>query len=64
VNWEQNQCKQKEPTLFPASEPGCNGGQLGVIDAPAVLDRATDQGPSTVVEATLEDEPPLRVASL
>ena len=64
VGREQDQCKQKEPTLIPAGQPGCNGGLVRVVNAFAVLDRATDPGPSGVIEATLEGKPPLRVASL
>ena len=61
---EQNQPEEKDPTLCPAREPGCKRGLVGVGNAPAVLDRTPDPRPSRVIEAILEGEPPLRVASL
>jgi hypothetical protein len=61
---EQHQAKVKEPTLLPAREAGCNGGLIRIANAVAVPDRATDPGPSVVVEVILEGQPPFRAATL
>jgi hypothetical protein len=54
----------KEHALLSTSQPGGNGGLVGVGKTAAASDRVAHPSPSGLVEAILEGEPPVWVASL
>jgi hypothetical protein len=64
LEWQDDQRMAKQHALLPTSQPSRNGCLVRIGKALPGPDRVAHPGPSGLVEAIVEDEPPFWVVSL